>query len=149
MTLIYFCMPEIFKTKFSTQFLSIKSSFEFVLSCCEFTKVILFVLKLSGVEAFVIDCWCIKYLKSLLNLCFGIYAKICNKVWSHLLIWILISPWNFLWVHLSYNIHCINGHNCKYWPQFHFSLKKYLICQKIKIPKLYKLFLMLGRWNVW
>ena len=53
---IYFSIQEIFKTNVSTHFFSTKSALEFVLTRCEFTKVILqsrswcemFVLKLSG-----------------------------------------------------------------------------------------------------
>ena len=48
LTLIYFCIPEILKTNFSNRFLSRKSSFEFVFSSCEFTKV--FCSKKAGVK---------------------------------------------------------------------------------------------------
>ena len=41
LTQTYFGIPEVFKTKVSKCFLSIKSPFEFVFSNCEFTKVIL------------------------------------------------------------------------------------------------------------
>ena len=90
-SLIYFCIPELFKNNVSTRFLSTKSSFEFVLQCCEFTKVILqskswckmYVLKLSSIQNNLKDT--LSYHKNYFFVCLHWSPRCCKRLKKRLL----------------------------------------------------------------